>query len=453
MMKTKTLWECQSCGFSQSKWTGSCPKCQNWNTFVQQMNQEVRKRFQNQSVQSKPQKIREISSDAFMRKKTHMRELDRLLGGGIVEGALTLIAGAPGIGKSTLMLQVANQLSSVDSPVLYICGEESLQQTSLRAKRLGVNSDHLFLLHETSFDAIRMHIEQVKPKTIFVDSIQILYKNDLPSAPGSLVQVREITTEFMHLAKGFGISIFLVGHITKSGEIAGPRVLEHLVDTVLEFEGDRHHGFRLLRAIKNRFGTTDDITLFQMKESGLEEVLHPSEVFLQEKISNTSGSAIAAALEGIRAFLVEIQALVTISSYPTPSRRCIGLDSNRLALLLAVLEKRVGYQLHKCDVFVSLAGGMRILEPALDLAILLALASSFSNKIIDSKTFFVGEVGLNGEIRSVSRIESRLKEAIQMGFQRCILPKKTLRAITKNLANKIELIGAEFVDDAIEEIQ
>ncbi|OGN64476.1 MAG: DNA repair protein RadA [Chlamydiae bacterium RIFCSPHIGHO2_12_FULL_49_9] len=408
------------------------------------------KRFESKKQQTaKAVRINEVNTGDFKRISTNMGELDRLFGGGLVEGSLMLIGGEPGVGKSTLMLQIANALAMQGLTVLYICGEESAQQTSMRARRLGIENQNLYLLNETQFSAIRSQIDQIKPDVAIVDSVQIVYKSELPSSPGSVVQVREIATEFMHLSKGHGITTFLIGHVTKTGDLAGPRILEHLVDAVLDFEGDRQHGFRLLRAIKNRFGATDEIAIFQMKESGLMEVPNPSQAFLEERMKEIPGSAIVPGLEGARSFLLEIQALVTATAFPTPSRRSTGLDQNRLALLLAVLEKRVGYQLHHCDVFVALAGGLKIAEPAIDLGILLAIASSFSNKPIPSDAIIIGEVGLGGEVRGVSRIETRLKEAVHMGFKRCVLPKKNLKGLS---SQKIELIGVELVDEAIQKI-
>lgn len=451
MSKAKVVWACRECGHSQPKWTGSCPSCQNWNTLAEEAVAVEEKKFESKkSVAAKAIPIREVNAGEFKRISTHMGELDRLFGGGLVEGSLLLIGGEPGVGKSTLMLQIANALALQGLVVLYICGEESAEQTSLRAKRLNIDHQNLYLLSETSFTQIRGQIEQLKPDVAIVDSVQIIYKSELPSAPGSVVQVREIATEFMHLAKGHGITTFLIGHVTKSGDLAGPRLLEHLVDAVFDFEGDRQHGFRLLRAIKNRFGATDEIAIFQMKEGGLAEVPNPSQAFLEERMKEIPGSAIVPGLEGARSFLLEIQALVTPTAFPTPSRRSTGLDANRLGLLLAVLEKRVGYQLHHSDVFVALAGGLKIVEPAIDLGILLAIASSFSNRAIPSDAIILGEVGLGGEVRAVSRIETRLKEAIHMGFKRCILPSKNLKGL--NLGDKIELVGVELVDQAIQKI-
>ncbi len=451
MAKTKRIWSCKECGHVQSKWTGSCSVCQKWNTFEEEVEVEQKGRFEPTTEQpARPLRIHEVEHVERGRIMTKMPECDRLLGGGIVPGSLTLLAGDPGIGKSTLMLQIAHKLSEQGLTVLYVCGEESVEQTSLRAKRLGVKSETLYLLSETLFSNIRVQIEQLKPDIMIVDSIQILYKQELPSAPGSVSQVREIAMEFMHIAKGMGISTFLIGHVTKSGEIAGPRVLEHIVDTVLDFEGDRQHGYRCLRAVKNRFGPTDDIAIFQMGLSGLTEVDNPSQLFLEERMQGSPGSVIIPTVEGSRAMLIEVQALVAPSAFPTSSRRSTGIDSTRLTLLLAVLEKRVRYALHHSDVFVSVAGGLKISEPAIDLGILMAIASSFSSRSLDPKTVVLGEVGLGGEVRSVPRIESRLKEAIHMGFEECLLPKRNIAGLPKKLTEKIRLCPVEYVEEAID---
>lgn len=452
MTKQKMAWSCRECGHTQPKWTGVCTLCQQWNSFEEQVQglQEQR-RFQTpHQVESKPIAVCDVAQVSVPRLSTRMADVDRLLGGGIVPGALALLAGDPGIGKSTLTLQISHALASQGLTVLYVCGEESVEQTSLRARRLEMVHDRLFLLSETLFSHIKLQIERLKPDVLIVDSIQILYKSELPSTPGSVSQVRELATEFMHIAKGSGIATILIGHVTKSGEIAGPRLLEHIVDVVLEFEGDRHHGFRVLRSIKNRFGPTEDIALFQMGDGGLSEVHNPSEVLLKERMAGASGSVIAPTIEGSRALLVEVQALVAASSFATPTRRSSGLDQNRLAMLLAVLEKRMRYQLHHCDVFVSIAGGLKILEPAIDLAILLAIASSFSNRFVEPHTIMIGEVGLGGEVRSVPRIESRIKEAIHLGFQHCIVPKRNLQGLSQPLLGKISCQGVAFVDEAVD---
>ncbi len=454
MVKQKIVWSCIECGHKQTKWTGSCSICQKWNTFAEDIEIiDKGKRFdtlKNETAQ--PVRVKEINSSEFRRISTKMPEFDRLLGGGIVSGSLTLIGGDPGIGKSTLMLQLAQRLAEQGLTVLYVCGEESVEQTSLRARRLGVGDDRLYLLSDTLFSNIKAQIDKLKPDAMIIDSIQIIYKSELPSSPGSVSQVRELATEFMHLAKGLGIATFLIGHVTKSGEIAGPRVLEHIVDTVLDFEGDRQHGYRLLRSVKNRFGPTDDIALFQMGKEGLSEVSNPSVIFLEERMKEIPGSIIIPTIEGTRALLIELQALVATSAFSTSTRKSTGLDSNRLALLLAVLEKRMGYQLHHCDVFVSVAGGMKISEPAIDLGILMAIGSSFCNKPIDPETVVIGEVGLGGEVRGVPRIENRIREAIHMGFRRCLLPNRNLKGLSSDLSAKISLVGVDVVEEAIREL-
>ncbi len=454
MAKQKVIWGCSECGHRQVKWTGNCSACQRWNTFAQQIEfDEKLKRFESVAKSAAvPIRIKDINIQEFRRISTKMPEFDRLLGGGIVSGSLTLIGGDPGIGKSTLMLQLAQNLSEQGLTVLYICGEESVEQTSLRALRLNVGTDHLYLLSETLFSNIKLQIDQIKPDCMIVDSIQIMYKSELPSSPGSVSQVRELAMEFMHLAKGLGIATFLIGHVTKSGEIAGPRVLEHIVDTVLDFEGDRQHGYRLLRSTKNRFGGTDEIVLFQMATHGLVEVSNPSVLFLEERTREVAGSVIIPTVEGTRALLIEVQALVAASSFPNSTRKSTGLDQNRLVLLLAVLEKRMGYKLYNCDVFVSIAGGLKISEPAIDLGVLMAIASSFCNQSIDPETAVIGEVGLGGEVRGVPRIESRIKEAIHMGFKRCILPKRNVKGLSAELTKKIRLVGVDVVEEAIHEL-
>lgn len=451
MVKQKSFWFCQECGNKQLKWSGQCSQCNQWNTFQEELEVvNLNTRFEAQTAGiNRPVKLTEVSTKETPRIVTHIKEFDRLVGGGIVPGSLSLIGGDPGIGKSTLLLQLSQAFAKSGLTVLYICGEESVDQTSLRAKRLGIANDNLLLLSETNFTAIKAQIDHVNPHVIVVDSIQIVYKSEIASAPGSVTQVRETTTEFMHLAKGRNIAIFLIGHVTKSGEIAGPRVLEHLVDTVLYFEGDKQNYYRMIRVVKNRFGPTDEIAVFQMEAGGLKEVPNPSEIFLEERRKEVIGSVIVPTIEGTRPFLIEIQALVTDSVFSTPSRRQTGLDQNRLALLLAVMEKRMGYQLHKCDVFVSIAGGMRILEPAIDLGVILAVASSLRNRIIDSATLVIGEVGLGGEVRSVPRVESRLKEASQMGFSRCIIPKRNMKSLSAEIKQKIRIEGVDMVEEAM----
>ncbi|QVL56120.1 MAG: DNA repair protein RadA [Simkaniaceae bacterium] len=451
MVKQKSVWVCNECGNKQFKWTGSCNICKSWDSLAEELEvSEKVGRFEAKvSRETKPVLIEDVDAANFKRIYTGYREFDRLMGGGIVSGSLNLLGGEPGIGKSTMLLQLSKRLADQGLTVLYICGEESAEQTSLRAKRLGIKSDKIYLYSETSFSPIRAQIEKIHPDVLIVDSVQIVYKSELPSAPGSVTQVREIAMECMHLAKGSGITTFLIGHVTKSGDIAGPRVLEHIVDTVLEFEGDRQHGYRLMRSVKNRFGPTDDVALFQMNEKGLVEILNPSLTFLEERMTGTPGSVIIPTIEGTRSLLIEVQALVAPSSFATSTRRSTGLDPKRLTLLLAVLEKRMGYQLHTLDVFVSIAGGMKINEPAIDLGTILAIASCYCNKPIPSDTIVMGEVGLGGEVRSIPRIESRIKEAINMGFKRCILSSKNLKGLNKKLSEKIVLQGVTRVEEAI----
>lgn len=455
VVKQKSVWYCSDCGHKQLKWTGQCPQCTKWNSMheeVEVVGAKTRFEAQKASNVSKPVRLKEVSHKETPRMRTQIHEFDRLIGGGLVPGSLSLVGGDPGIGKSTLLLQLSQALASQGLIVLYVCGEESVEQTSMRAQRLGIDTENLLLLSETNFSSIKANIDQLNPDILIIDSIQIVYKGEITSAPGSVSQVRETTTEFMHIAKGRQIATFLIGHVTKSGEIAGPRVLEHLVDTVLYFEGDKQNNYRMIRVVKNRFGPTDEIAVFQMQQKGLVEVPNPSQVFLEERRKEAVGSVIIPTIEGTRAILIEAQALVTDTFFSTPSRRCTGLDQNRLALLLAVLEKRMGYQLHKCDVFVSIAGGLRITEPGMDLGVLLSVASSMRNRRVDPETTVVGEVGLGGEIRSVMRIESRLKEAIHMGFRRCLIPKRNVKGIPQEIAEKISISGVEFVEEAVQQL-
>lgn len=451
-MKVKSAWHCSSCGHKQLRWAGQCPVCQEWNTLHEEIEREVRQEHSRlvKKPQSKPIALKDITAGITERTSTKVAEFDRCIGGGIVKGSLTLIGGDPGIGKSTLSLQIAANVAKQGDLVLYVCGEESLEQTSMRAKRLDVASDNLLFFNETDVNEIVRYIDELAPKLVIIDSIQIIYKPEISSAPGTVSQVRECAATFMQVAKSRAVSIILIGHVTKSGDIAGPRVLEHLVDTVLYFEGDKELQFRLLRVFKNRFGPTDEIAVFQMTHKGLSEVHNPSQLLLEERMKGNSGSSIIPTVEGSRPILIEVQALVTDSFYATPSRRSTGLDSNRLALLIAVLEKRARFKLHSTDIFVSVTGGIRVSEPACDLGILMAMASSFSNRSLDPDTLVIGEVGLGGEVRGVSRIEGRLKEGIQMGFKRCILPKRNLTASLEK--GKMELIGVSWIDEAIDSL-
>jgi len=450
-MKKKTDYACASCGNRQTKWTGQCGKCLEWNTLHEETRFEEKFEAKKSIGIEKPRplRIKEVSLSETPRFNTGINEFDRMIGGGIVPGALTLVGGDPGIGKSTLMLQLSAQLAKKGKTVLYVTGEESIMQTTVRARRLGVDEDNLYLLAETNFYHILQQIDAINPDVLIIDSIQVVYKSDIPSSPGSVTQVRETTHEFMQLSKGRGITTFLIGHVTKGGDIAGPKILEHLVDTVLYFEGDKQNNFRMIKVVKNRFGPTDEVAVFQMVGSGLAEVPNPSELFLAERVSDVSGAAVASALEGNRPLLIETQALVSETNFPSPARRSSGIDQNRMALLLAVLEKRIRYPLYRSDVFVTVAGGLKIMEPGLDLALALAVASSFRNKSIDKYTCIAGEVGLSGEVRPVSRAESRIKEAKQMGFKRCIIPKRNEKSLSKEAREGIQIIGVDFVEEAI----
>ncbi len=447
-VKTNTVFFCQNCGFESTKWMGQCPGCKEWNSFVEekvtsQSTQKVKKAVQQVSVS----KLVDVSVTNDQRIMTGMGELDRVLGGGIVPGSLILVGGDPGIGKSTLLLQVCNYLAKNKYKVLYISGEESMQQIRIRADRLGECSENLFLLCETSLEIIEEIIEREKPDIVVIDSIQTMYGEDVASAPGSVSQVRAATTSFMQIAKGKGVSVFLVGHVTKEGTVAGPRVLEHMVDTVLYFEGERHASYRVLRGVKNRFGSTNEIGVFEMKGTGLAEVENPSEYLLDGKPVGASGSVVACSIEGTRPILIEVQALVCQSNLGIPRRTSVGADINRLNLLMAVLEKRGGYHLSNCDAYVNIAGGIKMNEPAMDLAIVAAILSSYKDVVIDEKTICFGEVGLSGEVRSVNQCEARVKEAIKLGFKKCILPESSKKMLENT--KEIQLIGVKSIKEIL----
>ncbi|OZU87224.1 DNA repair protein RadA [Virgibacillus indicus] len=453
MAKRKTKYVCQECGYESPKWMGKCPGCNNWNTFVEEMeasNTGKRHTF-NVGLKSagKPEKITAIESQKEPRVTTSMKEFNRVLGGGVVPGSLVLIGGDPGIGKSTLLLQISSQLADKELPVLYISGEESTRQTKLRADRLGVKADLLYVLSETNLFDIAKQIEEVQPSFVVIDSIQTIFREEVSSAPGSVSQVRECTSELMKIAKTNGIPIFIVGHVTKEGAIAGPRLLEHMVDAVLYFEGERHHTFRILRSVKNRFGSTHEMGIFEMKEEGLREVMNPSEIFLEERSQGASGSTVVASMEGTRPVLVEIQALISPSSFGNPRRMATGIDNNRVPLLMAVLEKRVGLMLQNQDAYIKVAGGVKLDEPAIDLALAISIASSFRDQPTRPDDIFIGEVGLTGEIRRVSRIEQRVQEAAKLGFKRVICPKRNLDGWT--IPKNIEVIGVQTVQEALDE--
>ena len=456
MAKGKSsVYFCQNCGFESAKWMGQCTGCKEWNTFVEEMvdrksasSSSVRKSLE----EAKPLPLSAISSADEERTSTSMKELDRVLGGGIVKGSLVLVGGDPGIGKSTLLLQVCKNLSNKKISVLYVSGEESLQQIKIRAERIGTFTDSLELLCETNLEVIKEVIARKKPEVVIIDSIQTMFSENVASAPGSVSQVREATSVFMQIAKGMGISIFIVGHVTKEGVVAGPRVLEHMVDTVLYFEGDRHESYRILRGVKNRFGSTNEIGVFEMRSVGLVEVENPSEFMLSGKPIGASGSVVACSMEGTRPILLEIQALICNTNFGNPRRTATGTDYNRVNLLMAVLEKRLGMRLSECDAYVNIAGGIRMNEPAIDLGIVLAIISSKLDKPINEKTICFGEVGLSGEVRGVSMAEQRVLEAKKLGFERCILPQVCKNGFLHNIEG-IELVGVTNVKEALDAIR
>lgn len=443
----KNVFFCQNCGHEESKWLGQCPACKEWNTFVEEKAAPVKPGAAKAMHEAQAVSLNSISTGEDERVDTGIEELDRVLGGGIVQGSLVLVGGDPGIGKSTLLLQVCQRLSDMGKKVLYISGEESLRQIKLRANRMGDFKDTLSLLCETNLDIIRRVIEQHKPEMAVVDSIQTMYSEEVASAPGSVSQVRESTNILMQLAKGLNISIFIVGHVTKEGTVAGPRVLEHMVDTVLYFEGDRHASYRILRGVKNRFGSTNEIGVFEMQKSGLVEVENSSEFMLSGKPEHASGSVVACAMEGTRPMLMEIQALVCRSNFGMPRRTAAGLDYNRVNLLMAVLEKRLGFPLSNYDAYVNIAGGIRLSEPAADLGIVMAVASSYKNKPVSEDTIVFGEVGLSGEIRAVTMPEQRVAEAKKLGFKTCVIPEVSMKAV--GTVSGIEVLGVKSVNQAI----
>ena len=444
----KTIFFCQNCGHEENKWLGQCPMCKEWNTFVEENISVSKSSTVKQIKEAEVVSLNQIETNQEDRILTKIGELDRVLGGGIVPGSLILVGGDPGIGKSTLLLQVCQKLCENKKEVLYISGEESLKQIKLRANRMGEFKGEMNLLCETNLDVVKTIIQNRKPEIVVIDSIQTMYSEEVASAPGSVSQVRESTNVFMQLAKGLGISIFIVGHVTKEGTVAGPRVLEHMVDTVLYFEGDRHASYRILRGVKNRFGSTNEIGVFEMRQNGLVEVENPSEFMLSGKPEHASGSVVACSMEGTRPILLEIQALVCSSNFGMPRRTAAGTDYNRVNLLMAVLEKRAGLQMSNCDAYVNIAGGMKINEPAIDLGIVMALVSSYKNRSIDEKTIVFGEVGLSGEVRAVNMPEQRVAEARKLGFETCIIPE-----VSRNMVKGIEgikIVGVKTIQDAIQ---
>ncbi|GKT02751.1 DNA repair protein RadA [Furfurilactobacillus entadae] len=451
MAKTKTQFVCQNCGYNSPRYLGRCPNCGEWNTLVEEKmaddvpNRKARVSFTGKTA--KAELIKDVSLAEVPRVDTGLTEFNRVLGGGVVPGSLVLIGGDPGIGKSTLLTQVSGQLNATGGRVLYVSGEESATQIKMRADRLGVGGDNLYLYPETDMSSIREQITELDPAFVIIDSVQTMQEPDITSAVGSVSQIREITAELMQIAKTNQITIFIVGHVTKGGAIAGPKILEHMVDTVLYFEGDLHHTYRILRAVKNRFGSTNELGIFEMREDGLQEVANPSEIFLEERLAGATGSAIVVSMEGTRPILVEVQALVTPSVFGNAQRTSQGLDRNRVSLIMAVLEKRANLMLQNQDAYLKAAGGVKLDEPAIDLAIAVAIASSYRDKETDPGVTFVGEVGLTGEIRRVNRIEQRVAEAQKLGFKRIYVPKNNLQGW--NPPTGIEVVGVTTLSEAL----
>ncbi len=448
--KSRTVFVCQQCGSTQLKWLGRCPDCGEWNSLVEMIESRPGREKPGARLdapRAAPARLSEVQTDGHDRIPLVMQEFSRVLGGGVVPGCLVLVSGDPGIGKSTLLLQVVAQMAQTHGPALYVSGEESAQQIKMRADRLGLSSDQLFLLTETDLDEILIQIENVKPRLAVIDSIQTVYVSEMTSAAGSISQVRECAARLQALAKTTGTSVFLVGHVTKSGAIAGPKVLEHIVDTVLYLEGDRHHAYRLLRSTKNRFGATSEVGVFEMRGSGMAEVLNPSEAFLAERLPTAPGSSIAVTMEGTRPLLVEVQALSSTSAFGLPRRTANGVDVNRMLLIVAVLSKRLGLKLGDQDVFVNVVGGLHVGEPAADLSIAASIASSLRDAPVAADLALIGEVGLSGELRAVSQLPARLNEAAKLGFRRGLIP-KTYRA-SEGLPDKIEIVTARSLSEAL----
>jgi len=447
LSKNRIKYVCSNCGYESLRWIGKCPSCESWNTFTEELIEEKKSSIKKNIDTSRITKLNTSQIESEKRIITNIEEFDRVLGGGLMPGSIVLIGGDPGIGKSTLVMQAA---SKINDDVLYVTGEESANQISLRAKRLNVVNDKISLMTETDLDLILSAIENTKPKVVIVDSIQTTYKSDFDNAPGTITQIRECTVELMQLAKKSHCAIIIVGHVTKEGMIAGPKVLEHIVDTVLQFEGERSYSYRVLRAQKNRFGSTNEIGIFEMHDDGLHEVKNPSEIFLSERDKQTTGSVVTASIEGTRPILLEVQALVTPSSFGNPQRVATGFDYRRLSILLAVLEKRANLRLSSQNVFLNIAGGIRIDEPAVDLAICSAIASNFSDKFAKNDTVVIGEVGLGGEVRSVNHIEKRIQEATKLGFKRVIIPSNNFKSIKTK--SSIEIIPVDNLHFALQKI-
>jgi len=447
--KTKTKFVCQECGYESPKWMGKCPGCSSWNTFVEEIQEKKTKKNSRGITSNKIMKLKEIAVEEEKRISTSYSELDRVLGGGIVNSSLVLVGGDPGIGKSTLLMQTGDKVAKQDLNVLYVTGEESARQIKIRAERLGMDSDNIYILAETNVEHIISSIEKLNPDLLILDSIQTIYNPEITSAPGSVSQVKEVTATIMRITKSSNMSTFIVGHVTKQGSIAGPRVLEHMVDTVLYFEGDTQHSYRILRAVKNRYGSTNEVGVFQMRDSGLEEIINPSSFFLESRTENSYGSVIAASMEGTRPLLIEIQALISHSSFGVPRRVTTGVDSSRAAMLMAVLEKKAGIQLQNSDAYINVIGGMQVKETAVDLPILCSIASSFKEVKIDQNTIIMGEVGLSGEVRGIKDIDKRIKEAQKMGFKRAVIPFSNSKNVKKDKDN-IDLIEVKTIEEVLD---
>ena len=446
MAKEKTLFFCRECGHESSKWLGQCPTCHAWNTMVEAPAVQKARggaAVRTASASARPSRLNEIETQEECRRPVGMAEFDRVLGGGIVPGSLILVGGDPGIGKSTLLLQMCRLLAGDNVRVLYVSGEESARQIKLRAERIGTFSDELFLYSETCIGTIIQAVEEIRPEVVIVDSIQTMFEETVDAAPDSVSQVREITGILLHLAKSKNITVFIVGHVTKEGNVAGPRMLEHMVDTVLYFEGDKTAMYRMLRGVKNRFGSTNEVGVFEMRNQGLVEVPNPSEYMMQGRLEDEAGSVVVCTMEGTRPFLIEVQALVCQTSFPMPRRTAVGTDYNRVNLLMAVLEKRLGIRMADCDAYVNVAGGMRVTEPALDLALVAAILSSHRGQSLGSATVLFGEVGLVGEVRAVSQAERRVAEAVKAGYTTCILPESNRQSILR--AGSLDVKGVRLL--------
>ncbi|MEN2258860.1 DNA repair protein RadA [Paraclostridium benzoelyticum] len=451
MAKIKTKYVCQECGYENSKWLGKCPECSKWNTFVEEIEEKTSKSnkevFVIDKSSSRPLNINSIETIKEQRFSTCIKELDRVLGGGVVKGSLVLVGGDPGIGKSTLLIQVSSNVANSGKKVLYISGEESASQIKMRAQRLGIKSDNLYIFAENNLSIIEAHLESVNPDLIILDSIQTVFSPEITSAPGTVSQIKEGTSRFMKISKKMGISTFVVGHVTKEGALAGPKVLEHMVDTVLYFEGERFNTYRLIRAVKNRFGSTNELGVFEMREVGLVELENPSKILIAEKPKDVAGSIIISTVEGTRPMLLELQALASPTSFGIPKRTATGVDYNRVSLLMAVLEKRVGMQIQNQDIYINVVGGIKINEPSIDLGIVMAIASSFRNIPIDGNVAITGEVGLTGEVRAVSFIEKRIAECKKLGFTKIVIPKSNYEAVKG--VKGIEICPVDSVRQAI----